>query len=40
MANALTAAEEKLLQQYEKQQLKHNTAQAGYRDKHKQTKTN
>jgi hypothetical protein len=32
MAKALSAAEEKLLQQYEKQRMKHNTAQARYRD--------
>ena len=40
MAKALSAAEEKLLQQYEKQRLKHNTAQARYRDKQKQTNPN
>ena len=40
MAKALSAAEEKLLQQYEKQRLKHNTAQARYRDKQKQKNPN
>ena len=40
MAKALTAAEEKLLQQYERHRLKHNTAQAQYRDKQKQTNPN
>ena len=40
MAKALTAAEEKLLQQYERQRLMHNTAQARYRDKQKQTNPN
>ena len=40
MAKALSASEEKLLQQYEKQRLKHNTAQARYRDKQKQTNPN
>ena len=36
----LTEAEEKLLQQYDRQRLKHNTAQARYRDKQKQTNPN
>ena len=40
MAKALTEAEEKLLQQYDRQRLKHNTAQARYRDKQKQTNPN
>ena len=38
MAKRLSAAEEKLLQQYEKQRLTHNTAQERYSDK-KQNKS-
>ena len=40
MAKALTAEEEKLLQKYERQRLKHNVAQARYRDKQKQKNPN